>query len=593
MSFFLIVAALMLTGLLFVFGIQQRAEEMGILLATGWAPGKVRRLFLVEGGAIAFLGSVAGAWLGTGYTRLLIHGLSSYWKGAVANSAIQYFSKPETVVTGAAASFICALAAVSVAMWRQAKHPARELLQADFSQPPSLKLRRARGVSGYTALGCGLGAIGVVVYALAADLQSITMPFFGAGALLLASGILFCRFALRRIARLPGRPDIRGLALRNVARRHGRSLTVIGLLACGCFLVFAVSSMKEDMTAHADEPWSGTGGFSWVGESTLPIGEMLGDVRLRVRDGDDAGCLNLNRALSPRLLGVDADSLSGRRAFLADEDVWALLNVELPNGEIPALVGDSDTAMWGLEAQVGLEQGDVLEYRDEAGRSFKIRLVGMLPMRLSVFQGSILISEDHFVERFPGEEGYRMFLWSREPEAGGREQGAESREQGAGGAESGGPPAIQKFERSGLDVVRATDRLLEFYAVESTYLTLFLVLGVLGLAVGSMGMGVVVLRNVQGRRAELALLRALGYRTVTLRKLLVMEHAMLLGAGLLIGLVASAVAMVPVLLGTLSRLPYSQLFGLLLAVGGCGIVCMLLAINTALRGDALAALRNE
>ncbi|MCU0858464.1 MAG: ABC transporter permease, partial [Pontiellaceae bacterium] len=109
MSFFLIVAALMLTGLLFVFGIQQRAEEMGILLATGWKPSAVQRLFLLEGGVIALAGSLIGAWLGTGYTRLLIFGLATYWQGAVANSAIQYFAKPGTVISGAAAGFICAL----------------------------------------------------------------------------------------------------------------------------------------------------------------------------------------------------------------------------------------------------------------------------------------------------------------------------------------------------------------------------------------------------------------------------------------------------------------------------------------------------
>jgi hypothetical protein len=61
----------------------------------------------------------------------------------------------------------------------------------------------------------------------------------------------------------------------------------------------------------------------------------------------------------------------------------------------------------------------------------------------------------------------------------------------------------------------------------------------------------------------------------------------------LCGLVASAVAMVPVLLGTLSRLPYLQLIGLLVAVAGCGALCMLLAVNVALKGDVLRGLRNE
>jgi hypothetical protein len=347
---------------------------------------------------------------------------------------------------------------------------------------------------------------------------------------------------------------------------------VIGLLACGCFLVFAVSSMKEDVTAHADKPWSGTGGFRWFGESTLPVADDLGGVRLRVRDGDDASCLNLNRARSPRLLGVDPDVMSQRKAFLAGDDVWQLLKLELPDGVVPALVGDTDTAMWGLEAKTGVEQGALLDYRDEAGNTFKVKLVGRLPMRLSVFQGSLLVAERRFVEKFPGEEGYRMFLFD--------DQVAEA-------------AAMKKYERNGMDIVPSTQRLMEFYAVESTYLAMFLVLGALGLAVGSIGMGVVVLRNVQDRRAEIALLRAVGYRNCTLKKMLFIEHGLLLSAGLAVGVIASAVAMIPALVISKSQGSSLFLMGLLAVVGLCGAVCMIMAIRVSLRGDALSGLRNE
>ena len=576
MSFFLIIAALMLTGLLFVFGVQQRAEEMGLLLATGWTPGRVRAFYLAEGGAISLIGSAIGAWVGTGYTRFLIWGLSRYWQGAVANSAIQYFAKSQTVLIGAVVSFICALFAMFIAIRHQSKHSARELLAADFQclENRDEKIPRVGKIKGcrlsLLPMVGTLGAVGIVITALTADVQSVTTPFFGAGALLLVSGILFCGAALRRLGRRDGLPFLNGMVLRNVARRRGRSLTVIGLLACGSFLVFAVSSMKEDVTAHADEPGSGTGGFAFFGESTLPIFDDLGGVRLRVRDGDDASCLNLNRAQSPRVLGVDPDALSARKAFLSDEDVWKLLKEELPDGVVPALAGDADTMMWGLEKKVG----NRLMIRDERGGELTVQLVGMLPMRLSVFQGTILIAENQFVEKFPAEEGYRMFLMS-----------SEFGVQGSGLA--------RKYERAGLDVIPAVDRLLEFYAVESTYLAMFMVLGALGLAVGSMGMGVVVLRNVQDRRAELALLRATGYRTAVLWKLLAMEHGLLLAAGLAVGLVASALAMVPALLISTSQVSFGSLLGLLAVVAGCGILCMVIAIHISLRGDALDALRNE
>ncbi|VGO17533.1 hypothetical protein PDESU_06130 [Pontiella desulfatans] len=573
MSFFLIVAALLLTGLLFVFGIQNRAEEMGILLATGWRPRQVRNAVLAEGGIVALVGSAAGAGLGIGYTKLLIAGLSRYWSGAIANSAIEYFGRAGTVATGAVASLVCALVAMSIAVWRQAKHPARELLSGDagYGMRDAGSGPDGSSTSVWLAVLGLAGAIGVSFWAVVADRQSVTMPFFGAGALLLVSGVLGCGELLKRTGRLESLPHVGALALRNVARRRGRSLTVVGLLACGTFLVFAVSSMKEDVTAHAGERWSGTGGFAWFGESTLPITDEVGDVRLRVRDGDDASCLNLNRARTPRLLGVDPAAMSVRGAFCAGEDVWQLLDCGLPDGMVPALVGDADTAMWGLEAKTGIEKGAVLDYVDEAGHPFKVKLVGQLPMRLSVFQGALLVAEKDFTAKFPGEEGYRMFLFDG----------------------AGEPPSVRKHERAGLDVVPATERLLEFYAVESTYLAMFLVLGALGLAVGSLGMGVVVLRNVQDRRAETALLQAVGYRKMVLRKLLFMEHGLLMLAGLAVGIVAAAVAMVPALFITKTQASPGFLLALLLFVVACGAACMALAIGMAMKGDTLRGLGNE
>ena len=48
------------------------------------------------------------------------------------------------------------------------------------------------------------------------------------------------------------------------------------------------------------------------------------------------------------------------------------------------------------------------------------------------------------------------------------------------------PVESRRYERAGLDVVPSVERLQEFYAEETTYLSMFLVLGALGLAVGSL-----------------------------------------------------------------------------------------------------------
>src|SRR4051794_5774870 len=73
-SFFLIVAALLLMALLFQFGLEQRATEIGTLLALGFRPRQVRRLLLGEGMLLALLGGILGAVGGIFYAQAMLHG---------------------------------------------------------------------------------------------------------------------------------------------------------------------------------------------------------------------------------------------------------------------------------------------------------------------------------------------------------------------------------------------------------------------------------------------------------------------------------------------------------------------------------------
>ena len=79
--------------------------------------------------------------------------------------------------------------------------------------------------------------------------------------------------------------------------------------------------------------------------------------------------------------------------------------------------------------------------------------------------------------------------------------------------------------------VSAMQRLGELNAVQNTYLNTFQVLGGLGLLLGSLGLGVVVMRNVQERKSELALLRAIGFEKRTIKRFVLGEYLGLLMGG--------------------------------------------------------------
>jgi hypothetical protein len=338
------------------------------------------------------------------------------------------------------------------------------------------------------------------------------------------------------------------LGLRNAARSRGRSLTIVAVLASGVFLLVAVNAFHQDPRANAP----GTGNFAWHAETTAPVYEQLpGAVEMRVREGDDASCLNLNRAQQPRLLGVRPEDLAKRNAFGGK---WESLHQ--PGDAVPA-IGDEATVKWAL----GKKVGDTLPYTDEHGRTFQLRIVGMLPS--SILQGSLVISERNFIEKFPSASGYRVFLMDAMTEE-----------------------LARSLEDKGFEAVPTWRRLAEFSQVENTYLGIFQALGGLGLLLGSVGLAIVVLRNVMERRGELALLQAVGFERRKLRWLVLSEHWLLVLLGVALGTGAALVAVWP------QRAHGVPVLTLALLAAG-GLFWSWLAARIALRGPLLPALRNE
>jgi hypothetical protein len=301
-------------------------------------------------------------------------------------------------------------------------------------------------------------------------------------------------------------------------------------------------------------------------------------VQLRVNDGDDASCFNLNRAQRPRLLGVRPEQLKTRNAFgfagtiqqAPEENPWELLNKDLGPNVVPA-IGDKQMIKWLLGSSIGRE----LDYVDERGQNFRLRLVAGL--KNSILQGSLIIASDRFKDRFPSEEGYRMFL-------------IDAPEQKAEQVRDRLSAALTDF---GLELTPTAERLAAFYSVEHTYLSIFQMLGGLGLVLGSAGLGLVVLRNVLDRRGELAMLQAVGLAKAALKRMVLYEHAGLMLVGLTCGVVAAFVAVAPALQSAAAEVPYYSLILIIAAIIISGVIWIWIAAVFALAGNLLEALRNE
>ena len=598
-SMFLIASAALLVGLLFRLGVERRGEEIGILLATGHSLRSVQRLFLAEGAALAGLGGLLGLIGAYYYAALMMAGLRTWWVGAVGTPFLELHVGLLSIVIGLMASFLVILFSIWRTVRKVGALPVRTLLAGGTPETdiPGIQ-RKPRS---WKVAWCSLCLAVLLMLAAMGGVISEMAGFFAGGSLFLIGTLALLSGWLRRTSGSMvsghGLLALLNLGARNGARHPGRSVLTASLVACATFIIIAVAANRHDPTYEKPDINSGNGGFALIAESALPLYHSLSDPKglqslglskhkdliasakvfhLRKRPGEDASCLNLYQPTRPNILGVP-DDLIGRGGFLfqstlpgGDSNPWKLLQTEFDDDAIPVF-GDMNTVMWILHLGLGKD----LEITSESGERFKLRIAGTL--KRSIFQSELLMSESNFLRLFPSLSGHRAFLI---------QSPLEKTRELSNALEEG-------LALYGFDATRTSDRLANYLVVENTYLSTFQTLGGLGLLLGTLGLGTVLLRNVFERRAELAMLRALGFRRRNLAVLVLAENAFLLILGLLSGTLSAVLAVSPHLLSGGADVSWPSLILTLLLVLTAGLASGSFAVISSLKTPLLPALRGD
>ncbi len=364
-------------------------------------------------------------------------------------------------------------------------------------------------------------------------------------------------------------------AMKNTARHPSRSKTCVVTMSLACCIIVAVGANRHDAPPET--------AYTFVAESALPLYHSLETadgkfelgfseeaaqllsasevVPFRVLPGEDVSCLNLYQPQTPQILGVSD-------AALKDEP-WDVLQLETFRSNTIIGIGDAKSLQWILHHN----PADDFVIQDEFGKPLNIALH---TFENSLFQSQLIISESDFTQSFPSQSGYQYFLIKTPPEL------IAATEQ-----------TLEKtLSDYGFDVTLATTQLASYRAVENTYISTFQSLGGLGVLLGTIGLALVLFRNVIERRGELATLRAFGFRRKLLSRTLFIENSFLLTVGMLIGTVAGLVSII-VFQGHLPLFPWVSLTITLLSIFIFGIIANVIAVAVALRGPLLSTLKSE
>jgi len=589
LGFFIILSALILLVLLVSSFFDSRKQQVMTLFSLGFTFRNIEKLLLVESAIIALVGTVLGTFAGGIFNILIINALNSVWSGAVQTNTLASGLDPGSLVAGFASSFIIIIAILKIKSTRYLK---------ELGKPETGEIKKASGRKN-ALMACLSFALTILLVALSFVLTDYsTQLSFSSGIIMLVSMI----FAMRRF--YIGKP-VQGInSFSKVSRISGsyfsfnpsHAITPVLFLSAGLFAVVITGVNKLNISENMLLPSGGTGGYLLWGESSVPVRDNLSSrsgvlkygfedpelkemslIQAKKTSGNDASCLNLNHISSPPLLGIDPVAFMRKGSFsfaeklksLRKSDPWSALALADENNSVYG-IADQTVLQYGLKIKVG----DTLKIRSENGQILNVIIAAGL--KSSLFQGYVIIGAGNFSKYFPSVAGSQIFLVD------GNRSLTEVYKN----------ILTERLSEFGVHFESAGEKLSSFFVVTNTYLSVFTLLGGIGMILGVAGLGFVLARNFHNRKRDFGLMMAAGFSLGTIRRMVFEEQAIILLAGIFTGLFSALIATRPSIMNN-SDIPWTTILIMILLVAVTGFTALAISVSRITRETLISRIRKE
>jgi ABC-type antimicrobial peptide transport system permease subunit len=589
LGFFIILSAFMLLILVVSTHYESKKDEVITLYSLGFNNRRIEKQLFLETGLTALTGALAGALAGGFLNLIIIKTLNSVWQGAVQTNTLAAKFDMTSFLTG----FAVTMAAILLILKLRSSRFLKRLSEPETgkTEKPSFKINST--VLFVTA------AIAILVAVLSFILaEHATLLSYIAGVLIFATCILF----IRQYYLMPGKKSKN--MLKNISQVSdayysfypSQAIAPVIFLSAGLFAVIITGANKMSISDNMLKPSGGTGGYLLWGEASVPVkGSLtsyagrkefglddpglseLSILQGRKTAGNDASCLNLNNIASPPLLGIDTDEFVDRGSFsfavtmkgFKGNNPWESLD-QPPVDETIYGIADQTVMQYGLM----IKAGDTLRIRSESGQVLNVVLVAGL--KSSVFQGFVLIGIDNFKKYFPSIAGSQIFLADGNTEM-----------------ENEYISILDdRLAEYGVHFEPAADRLASFFVVTNTYLSVFTILGGIGMILGVAGLGLILIRNFNQRKKDFGIMLAEGFSVITVRNMIFGEHARILTSGIFTGLISAFVATRPSIMSN-SDFPWKSLLVILVLIVAAGLCALSISVRTINRDILIKEVRKN